>query len=139
MQLYRLVYYSEATDGLTIQDVQEISAKASLRNEAICISGGLLYCEGKFLQVLEGGLYPVNKLFAKILRDKRHKSVNLIEFSKIQKRAFEGWKMSLVFFPTSKDFQPEYIKYSHETDFNPMNLDGSASVEFLHDLLSKKK
>ncbi len=98
MQLYRLVYYSEASDNLTIQDVKSISAKASIKNESLFISGGLLYCESKFLQVLEGGIRPVNKLFETILQDKRHKNVNLIHFSRVNKREFEGWDMSLVFF-----------------------------------------
>ncbi|MDX2130200.1 MAG: BLUF domain-containing protein [Chloroherpetonaceae bacterium] len=139
MQLYRLVYYSEAAEGLTVQDVREIAAKASVKNRANALTGGLLYCEGKFLQILEGGLHPVNKLFQRILLDLRHKNVNLIDFSKVHKRAFSGWEMSLVFFPTSNEFLPEYLRYSHETTFDPMNLDGDACIEFMQDLFHKRK
>ncbi len=139
MQLYRLVYYSEAADSLTIQDVKSISAKASVKNESLLISGGLLYCESKFLQVLEGGIRPVNKLFETILQDKRHKNVNLIHFSRISKREFEGWEMSLVFFPTSRDFYPEYIKYSGDASFDPLSLDGDVCVAFLRGLLTHQR
>jgi len=139
MQLYRLVYYSEASDNLTIQDVKSISAKASVKNESLLISGGLLYCEGKFLQVLEGGIRPVNKLFEIILQDERHKNVNLIHFSRVSKREFEGWEMSLVFFPTSRDFFPEYIKYSGDSSFDPLSLDGDVCVAFLRGLLARHK
>jgi hypothetical protein len=139
MQLYRLVYYSEAADNLTVQDVKSISAKASLKNESLLISGGLLYCESKFLQVLEGGIRPVNKLFETILQDTRHKNVNLIHFSRVNKREFEGWDMSFVFFPTSRDFYPEYIKYSGDDSFDPLSLDGDVCVAFLRGLLERHK
>jgi hypothetical protein len=139
MQLYRLVYYSEAADNLTIQDVKSISAKASIKNASLLISGGLLYCESKFLQILEGGIRPVNKLFETILQDRRHKNVNLIHFSRVSKREFEGWDMSLVFFPTSRDFYPEYIKYSGDDSFDPLSLDGDVCVQFLRGLLERQK
>jgi hypothetical protein len=139
MQLYRLVYYSEAADNLTIHDVKSISAKAGIKNKSLLISGGLLYCDGKFLQVLEGSIRPVNKLFETILHDPRHKNVNLIEFSRVKKREFEGWEMSLVFFPTARDFYPEYIKYSGDDSFDPMSLDGDVCVTLLRGLLERQK
>lgn len=139
MQLYRLIYYSEAADNLTIQDVKSISAKASLKNKSLLVSGGLLYCESKFLQILEGGISPVNKLFDTILRDPRHKNVSLIEFTRTKQREFEGWDMSLVFFPTSRDFHPEYIKYSGDDSFDPLSLDADACVVLLKNLLKRQK
>ena len=139
MQLYRLVYYSEVAENLTLQDVKSIAEKASIKNATLLISGALLYCEGKFLQVLEGGIRPVNKLFDTILQDKRHKNVNLIYFSRVSKREFEGWNMSLAFFPTSRDFFPEYIRYSGDSSFDPMSLDGEVCVEFLRRLIERKK
>lgn len=139
MQLYRLIYYSEAADNLTIQDVKSISAKASLKNKSLLVSGGLLYCESKFLQILEGGISPVNKLFDTILRDPRHKNMSLIEFTRIKQREFEGWDMSLVFFPTSRDFHPEYIKYSGDDSFDPLSLDADACVALLKSLLKRQK
>jgi hypothetical protein len=139
MQLYRLLYYSEAADNLTLQDVKSIAEKASIKNASLLISGGLLYCESKFLQILEGGIRPVNKLFETILQDRRHKNVNLIHFSRVSKREFEGWDMSLVFFPTSRDFYPEYIKYSGDDSFDPLSLDGDVCVQFLRGLLERQK
>jgi hypothetical protein len=139
MQLYRLLYYSEAADNLTLQDVKSIAEKASIKNASLLISGGLLYCESKFLQILEGGIRPVNKLFETILQDRRHKNVNLIHFSRVSKREFEGWDMSLVFFPTSRDFYPEYIKYSGDDSFDPLSLDGDICVQFLRGLLERQK
>lgn len=40
MQLYRLLYYSEAADNLTLQDVKSIAEKASIKNASLLISGG---------------------------------------------------------------------------------------------------
>jgi hypothetical protein len=119
--------------------VKSIAEKASIKNASLLISGGLLYCESKFLQILEGGIRPVNKLFETILQDRRHKNVNLIHFSRVSKREFEGWDMSLVFFPTSRDFYPEYIKYSGDDSFDPLSLDGDICVQFLRGLLERQK
>ncbi len=139
MQLYRLVYYSEAAPELGLDDVAHIAEKSSKNNQRRCLTGSLLYCEGKFLQALEGGIRQINNLYRKIMIDPRHINVSLIEFSPIQKRAFETWDMSLVFFPSSQEFLEEYIKYSHVTEFDPMYLSGSACTELLKDLLQKRR
>jgi hypothetical protein len=47
--------------------------------------------------------------------------------------------MSLAFFPTSRDFFPEYIRYSGDSSFDPMSLDGEVCVEFLRRLIERKK
>ncbi|MCS7012186.1 MAG: BLUF domain-containing protein [Chloroherpetonaceae bacterium] len=139
MSLYRLVYCSLASETLTLEDVKEISRKASLNNAKRAISGGLLYCESQFLQVLEGGLEEVNYTFSRIVRDERHHDIKLIEFGKIPKRLFRGWDMSLVFFATAREFQSEYSKFSATRDFNPLSLDGNACAELVFELLEKQR
>ncbi len=139
MQLYRLIYCSDAADNITVHDVRSIVEKASLKNTSLLISGGLLYCENKFLQILEGSIFTINKLFNSILRDPRHKNINLIDFTRIKQREFEGWKMSLIFFPTSRDFYPHYIKYSCIEHFEPLSLDGDVCVALLRSLLERQK
>lgn len=138
MALHRLVYCSIASETLTLEDVKEISRKASLNNAKRAISGGLLYCESQFLQVLEGGLEEVNHTFSRIVRDERHYDLRLIEFGKIPKRRFRGWDMSLVFFATAREFQSEYSKYSAKREFDPLSLDGDACAELIFELLEKQ-
>ncbi|MFN3427974.1 MAG: BLUF domain-containing protein [Candidatus Thermochlorobacter sp.] len=139
MGLYRLVYYSVASDTLSLEDVKEISRKASLNNAKRAISGALLFCEGKFLQTLEGGIHEVNYTLSRIMQDSRHKDIKLLEFKRIAKRAFRGWDMSLVFFATAREFQAEYSKYSAVREFDPLALEPESCVELLHELVEKNK
>lgn len=137
MGLYRLVYCSIAADTLSLDDVKEISRKASLNNAKRAISGALLFCEGKFLQTLEGGLHEVNYTLARIMQDARHCDIKLIEFKRIAKRTFRGWDMSLVFFATAREFQAEHSKYSATREFDPLALEPDSCVELLRELTEK--
>jgi hypothetical protein len=139
MQLYRLVYCSEASDDLMLPDIMEISRKASVKNRQQLLSGGLLFCEGKFLQVLEGGIESINTLYRKLFYDRRHVNISLIGFSKISKRRFDGWEMSLIFFASSKEFQGEYQKYSASDVFDPLYIEPESAVDLLKELLTKKQ
>lgn len=139
MGLYRLVYCSAAADNLTLEDVKDISRKASLNNAKRAISGALLFCEGKFLQTLEGGIHEINHTLSRIMQDPRHHDVKIIEFKRISKRTFRGWDMSLAFFATAREFQAEYGKYSATRDFDPLALEAESCVELLFELIEKHR
>jgi len=139
MSLYRVVYYSMATPGLTMQDVDEILKKSNEKNKRLFLSGGLLYCQGVFIQVLEGGLTELNDLLAKLYADDRHQTMTLLEFVPANKREFDGWEMSLVFFNSSREFMDEYMKYSVTSEFHPRFLSAAQWTELILDLLTIKK
>lgn len=96
MALVRLIYASKKADGLEIPDILRILDTAQVANEKFGITGILCFNETVFLQALEGDLFCVNQLYNKIINDKRHKNVCLIDFSLVVEREFADWSMGNV-------------------------------------------
>jgi len=57
------------------------------------VTGVLLYADGSFVQVLEGGPPTVEKLVRKIRRDARHRGFITLLDRVADDRDFEGWSM----------------------------------------------
>ncbi len=53
----------------------------------------LLYCDGAFIQVIEGPEEEIIKLFDKIRRDERHHMISVINQGPIPQRCFSEWTM----------------------------------------------
>jgi hypothetical protein len=62
-------------------------------NKPLGITGMLLHSDGCFFQVLEGEASPVDTLYKKLDRDKRHQQLTLIIREPIAKRSFASWSM----------------------------------------------
>ena len=71
MNLYRLVYSSQASSELSPQDLKEISEISQKNNQFDGMTGLLCYSDLMFLQILEGEHQQVNKTYHRIVRDKR--------------------------------------------------------------------
>jgi len=74
-------------------DLVSLLRQARARNDRHRITGMLLYKDGHFMQVLEGEEASVEKVFADILKDRRHKSVDKLRSEYIQYRNFPDWTM----------------------------------------------
>jgi len=91
--IYQLAYVSSATVPLVFDDIRAIEL-VSIGNNIQCgITGLLTYCDGKFMQFLEGQASHVKQTFAKIEKDDRHHSIDILREGKIPKRQFKGWYM----------------------------------------------
>ena len=75
--LERIVYVSRAAPGTGLDTVFGIIRAAHLRNSQAGISGGLIFLDGWFVQVLEGSPEAVTRLHARLLRDPRHAGLDL--------------------------------------------------------------
>lgn len=93
MALVSLVYISYAASGMTDDDLRAILATARTNNQRLDVTGMLLYRNGFFIQALEGEQEVVDTLFAKIVRDPRHKNVKLVYKNAINERSFGRWAM----------------------------------------------
>lgn len=91
--MYYLVYSSIAANGLSEDDLRDILQTSQLQNADLNLTGMLLYCSGKFLQVLEGKREDVHNLYYKISRDLRHKDLNVLLEGTIATRNFKNWSM----------------------------------------------
>jgi hypothetical protein len=97
-QLYRILYCSRnrlAGVPTTYPDaIQEILRKSRVNNASNGITGGLLFSEGCFAQVLEGPLQLIEDTFERIQCDDRHNEVTVVGFGPIETRDFPDWSMA---------------------------------------------
>ena len=91
--MYYLVYSSTAVPGLSEEDLRDILQDSYLRNSNANLTGMLLYCNGKFLQVLEGAKEDVHALYYHINKDLRHKDLTVLLEGTIPERNFKDWSM----------------------------------------------
>lgn len=92
--MFYLVYVSYTDFTLTYTELQEILRVSQLNNKKRNITGALLYCEKKFIQVLEGEESVVRELLAKIRQDKRHRNVGVLIEGETKERNFADWSMA---------------------------------------------
>lgn len=93
--LERIVYVSRAAPGTGLDTVFGIIRAAHLRNSQAEISGGLIFLDSTFVQVLEGSPEAVGRLHARLLRDPRHAGLDLRARERALCRLFRGQAMAL--------------------------------------------
>ena len=96
--LFRLVYCSRNTIPAGPGDaaaVASILAASRANNARDGVTGALLYSDGCFAQVLEGGLAAVQHTFERIQRDPRHNDLVVLEARPAEARLFGAWDMAL--------------------------------------------
>lgn len=102
MALSQLVYSSEIVPAafrleMSLQsELEKMLVNARRRNQDQGLTGLLMYSGGHFLQVLEGEQRFVDRLFAKIETDKRHRNVQKLSLIKCDERLFSKWSMGLL-------------------------------------------
>ena len=74
--LIHCIYASAASREFTPEELEELLVVARKNNEALGVTGMLLYEKGSFFQILEGPAEAVEPLYAKIGADKRHASIS---------------------------------------------------------------
>jgi len=91
--LIHLIYASVATQAFATGQLTDLLRQSREANEQTGLTGMLLYSAGNFFQVLEGRPEAVDKLYQKLLQDKRHAQVTLIMREGIARRSFGDWSM----------------------------------------------
>src|SRR5688500_11028386 len=88
-----ITYVSTADRLLSKPDLLSMLASIRPRNEALGLSGMLLYRGGNIIQTLEGPDAVVDATYAKIEKDPRHKGVLLLLRDPVEERLFPDWSM----------------------------------------------
>lgn len=101
--MLQLVYISSARPGVGPADVDAILA-ASRRNNSVARITGLLVHDGRrFLQALEGDAEVVERTYARIQRDPRHRAIVLLSQRQVDTREFGAWAMASHLVGTGSD------------------------------------
>ena len=127
----RLLYVSTAVGPQTTTVSGSILKAARAFNADHDITGILCQGQGLFLQVLEGQRSAVNRLYARILADRRHKDVELLIYEEISERRFGQWAMAHV--PLSA--QDPMILMKHP-EFDPYRASGNLVLGELSELIA---
>jgi len=94
--LYRILYFSRAHAD-TVVNLDEafpsILQTAQRKNPCMDITGGLLACDGWFVQVLEGQRGSVEATFDQTCNDERHEDVHVMRAGVAAERPFPHWNM----------------------------------------------
>ena len=93
--LERLLYQSTARLEFGALHLFSLLTTARLRNSRLDITGHLLYLNGQFVQCLEGPPHNVEQVWARVQRDDRHHSIELLARGPIDQRRFGQWSMSV--------------------------------------------
>lgn len=90
-----IVYTSTATASLPAEAIGGLIGQARAFNEGHGITGLLIYCDLKFMQLIEGDPAAVGALYERIRRDPRHANIRLLHRGPQARRFFPAWSMAL--------------------------------------------
>ena len=97
-QLHRVLYCSRnlipGAPEAVAAGIRSILAASRRNNARDGITGGLLFSQGCFAQVLEGPLDAVGCAFERIQCDDRHSDVTVLQSEPIAARDFPDWCMA---------------------------------------------
>jgi hypothetical protein len=88
-----IAYVSTASRHLLREDLEAIVSAARGHNAQSGVTGILLYCDGNFMQYIEGPDEAVREAFDRIRRDERHYHVNELMNQAIAEREFGDWTL----------------------------------------------
>jgi hypothetical protein len=86
--LSRVIYLSSAVGVLRADELDRILLRSKAANSGSGITGLLLFHEGAFLHLVEGPAAGVASLMQKILRDRRHANLVVLEAGPCEARSF---------------------------------------------------
>jgi hypothetical protein len=91
--MHAIAYVSSASWNLLPEHIDRIVAVARRLNSLHGVTGVLLYCDGNFMQYLEGGEDAVVETFARIRANESHYQINGLMNQPILEREFGDWTM----------------------------------------------
>lgn len=91
--IFRLTYVSCAVESLTEADLNAIESKSVAANNARDVTGLLVVCGRRIMQILEGRESVVRDLYEKIRKDPRHVIEKLVSAVEDEGRMLLTWNM----------------------------------------------
>jgi hypothetical protein len=132
--MYYLIYNSYALPGFKEDELESMSKQGLEKNKEHCITGMLLYFNGKFLQLIEGEKQAVKQLYQNILNDERHTNILVLKEGTSNVPFFADWSMGYQF------VQPdELANQKGFKDLSPLNTLHKRSALKLFKILSANK
>ena len=132
--LVRLIYASRAASSVSPETLLPIMKTSRANNLANGITGVLIFSDGVFMHLLEGGREAVSALYNRISRDERHREVVLLSYDEIGERRFAGWAMGQA--NLSRLNPGILLKYSDRAVLDPYNMSEKATLALFDELVA---
>ena len=96
LRLKSVLYVSRASlpPEDTMLSVEALVGEARRRNQALHITGALIFTGHHFAQLVEGPAEQVDRLMASIMQDSRHRSVRQFDEQPADRRLFPEWSLA---------------------------------------------
>ena len=91
--MHAIAYVSAASWNLLDEQIERIVSEARRLNALDGVTGVLLYCDGNFMQYLEGEEDAVIETFERIRASESHYQINELMNQPILEREFADWSM----------------------------------------------
>ncbi|WP_158557187.1 BLUF domain-containing protein [Mucilaginibacter conchicola] len=125
-----IVYMSRSAYPMHENQLLDILHSSRIHNAAVKISGVLLYAEGTFIQLLEGGDAIINTLYTRILADPRHKDIITLINETISEKSFEEWLMGFAITDITKTEKlAGYLKSIDELNLHSKSTDAVSAIK----------
>jgi hypothetical protein len=92
LMLFRIIYCSRSR--CTAGEASSLLDHSRINNARLGVTGALYLSDGRFAQCLEGEEEVVNKLYQRVLLDRRHTECKLLDQRPISGRVYAGWSMA---------------------------------------------
>lgn len=134
--LVRLLYASRVPGTVTPGLLDAIFETSSARNAEWGVTGVLCVCEtgNLFMQVLEGSRDAVNRLYANIVRDPRHRDPLLLAYEEISERRFSAWRMGCVVL--NRVNRSTIIRFCETGTLDPFAMTAASAWKLLDELVA---
>jgi hypothetical protein len=128
--MHQIVYISSAKQKFSTSDFKKLLVRARMRNNAVGVTGMLVFHDGTFLQALEGENRAVNEIFASIQDDPRHGDLTVVHRGPgPEQRVFGEWSMGFADFSGAAAILKGFVRVND--NLNLKDLDSTRAVEFL--------
>ena len=128
--LVRLLYVSKPVGPITTYVTNSILEESIVNNKEEDITGVLCQGSGLYMQVIEGQRSVISALFARIMADRRHNTVEILSIEEIKQRRYVQWSMALV----QLSLDDPMVQMAHP-EFDPYSASSSDAMKIIDDLI----
>lgn len=111
--LEAVVYVSTATKRLAEEELVALLASSRLKNDALGVTGVLLYHDGSFLQYFEGPPESVEKVYGNVRQSSMHHGLLELMREPTAVRRFANWSMGFTHVPKDAILQLSNTLWLH--------------------------
>ena len=91
-----LTYSSFASLGIQAAEIEQILTASRTNNARDAVTGLLMFNDAAFVQAIEGPAAAIDRLYVRLLNDRRHCEISLHDDLPLERRAFGEWTIGYV-------------------------------------------